>query len=284
MTEPSRKIDTAVIEDNIVRMIFDASFRLLPEVEDAFSRIRDCEKSEAARMTMDIIIENSRIARERQLPLCQDCGSVSVFIELGHSVCLSGAPLPEAVDRAVATAYERFYLRKSIVGDPLERINTGTNTPAFLHVDIVSGDRLKMSVYLKGGGSENMTALKMFRPTDPAESVIDFIQESVVAAGPNPCPPLFLGIGIGGTADAAMLNSRKAVLRGVGTAHPNPYYADLERRILERVNDTGVGPLGFGGAGPVAAVFIKEAPAHIASLPVALNLNCHSLRYRTVEL
>ena len=152
MTGPARKIDTAIIEDNIVRMIFDASFRLLPEVEDAFSRIRDCEKAKAARMTMDIIIENSRIARERQLPLCQDCGSVSVFIELGQSVCLCGAPLPEAVDRAVATAYERFYLRKSIVGDPLERINTGTNTPAFLHVDIVPGDRLKMSVYLKGGG------------------------------------------------------------------------------------------------------------------------------------
>jgi fumarate hydratase subunit alpha len=284
MTQTVRIIDTAVIEAKIIEMIFEASFHLLPEVEGAFSRILKEETADPARMTMEILMENARFARDRQLPLCQDCGSVTVFIEMGQQVCLSGLPLQEAVDHAVAAAYEQLYLRKSIVGDPLKRKNTGTNTPAFIHTDIVPGDRLKMSVYLKGGGSENMTVLKMFRPTDSVETIISFIEESVAAAGPNPCPPLFLGVGIGGTADAAMLNSRKAVLRGIGTRHHDKFYADLEARILGRLNGTGVGPLGFGGRGTAAAVFIREAPAHIASLPVALNFNCHSLRYRTVEL
>jgi fumarate hydratase subunit alpha len=284
MNESIRKIDTATLRDALITMIEEASFELLPEVEEALARLARDEKNETARMTMNILLENARIAREKKIPLCQDCGSVSVFIDAGQNVLFIGGPLGQAVDDAVRTAYERFYLRKSLVGDPLRRVNTGANTPAFVHTEIVPGSRLKLSVYLKGGGSENMTALKMFRPTASPDDLVEEIARAVIEAGPNPCPPLFLGVGMGGTADVAMINSRRAVLRGPGTRHEDPLYAGLEERLLERLNRTGVGPLGFGGAGTVAAVFIKEAPAHIATLPVALNLNCHSLRYRTVEL
>ena len=195
---------------------------------------------------------------------------VIVFIEMGQAVLVEGS-LTAAVNSGVEEAYRKFSLRKSIVADPLKRNNTGTNAPAFMHVDLVERDRFAITVYLKGGGSENMSALKMFRPTDPAEAVIDFIEETVVQAGPNPCPPLFLGVGIGGTADTAMLNAKMAVLREAGTRHTDPFYADLEQRIEERLNVTGVGPLGFGGRSTVGWVYIRESPTHIAMLPVALN-------------
>jgi len=228
--------------------------------------------------TLSILIENIDIAEKEIIPLCQDCGSVIVFLEIGQDLEIAGEYLYDAVNSAVADAYSRFYLRKSIVSDPLRRKNTGTNTPALIHTDIVPGDSLTIDVMLKGGGSENMSALKMFRPTDSVEMIIDYIAETVIAAGPNPCPPIFLGIGIGGTADAAMLNAKKALLKNPSDHNPDPYYRDLELKILERVNSTNVGPMGFGGKSSAAGVYIKESPAHIASLPVALNLNCHSFR------
>jgi len=246
--------------------------------------MRDEEGSPLARETLDILIQNDDIATNEQVPLCQDCGSVTVFIELGQQVCLEGDNLEESIHAGVADAYEKYYLRKSIVGDPLQRVNTGTNTPAFVHTDIVPGNSLKITVYLKGGGSENMSSLKMFRPTSTENEIIDYIAQTVLDAGPNPCPPLFIGVGIGGTSDTAMVNSKKAVLREPGTPHPLEYYADLENKILDAVNNTGVGPLGFGGNITAVAVFIREAPAHIATLPVAVNLNCHSLRYRSAVL
>jgi len=284
MRESVRTIDTGTLKEPIISMIHEASFTLLPEIEGMFSTLAAQETVEKAAMTMNILLENAALARQESIPLCQDCGSVSVFIEAGHNIFFTGEPLPAVIDDAVKTAYERFCLRKSIVADPLRRANTGTNTPAFTHLDIVPGDRLKISVYLKGGGSENMTYLKMFRPTDPVDVIVDDIVRAVAAAGPNPCPPLFLGVGIGGTADVAMINSRKAVMRGIGTRHADPFYAEFEDVLLERLNRTGVGPLGFGGKSTVAAVFIREAPAHIATLPLALNMNCHSLRYRTVDI
>ncbi|HNX24997.1 MAG TPA: fumarate hydratase [Spirochaetota bacterium] len=273
-----RTIHTDEIRKAISELIYNANFITPPEIKNIFTEMRSRETLPLAAETLNILIENIKIAEEEKIPLCQDCGSVIIFLELGQEIEITGEYLYDAVNSAVAEAYSKFYLRKSIVADPLRRKNTGTNTPAFIHTDIVPGKTLTIDVMLKGGGSENMSALRMFRPTDSVEKIIDFIEETVTAAGPNPCPPIFLGIGIGGTADAAMLNAKKALLKNPGDHNPDPFYRDLEIRILERVNNTGIGPMGFGGNNSAAGVYIKEAPAHIASLPVALNLNCHSFR------
>lgn len=279
-----RELHTDLIREAVINLIREASFNLAAGVPEIFMGMREAEASPVGRLTLDVILENAEIAARDGIALCQDCGAAVVFLELGQDVSLEGPTLDEAINAGVAEAYSKFSLRKSIVGDPLQRTNTGTNTPAFIHTDIVSGNRVCLTLYLKGGGSENMSALRMFRPTDPVDAIIDFIEKTVIDAGPNPCPPLFVGVGIGGTADVAMINSKKAVLRGVDSEHPEPFYRDLEMRILERLNATGVGPLGFGGGATSGGVFIKTAPSHIATLAVALNLNCHSLRYRTVEL
>jgi fumarate hydratase subunit alpha len=279
----TRIIPASRITETVVDLIYKASFSLTYSVEKRLDELLDSEDSGLARETLMVLKENSSIAAAEKLPLCQDCGIVIVFIEIGQGVVIDGG-LDKAVNRGVEEAYRRFSLRKSLVADPLKRNNTGTNAPAMIHVDMTEGERLMITVYLKGGGSENMSALKMFRPTAGTDDIIDYIEKTVVSAGSNPCPPLFLGVGIGGTADMAMLNAKKAVLRGAGTRHPDPAYADLEERIEERLNRTGLGPLGFGGKSTAAGVFIREAPTHIAMLPVALNLNCHSLRFWTAEL
>ena len=279
-----KTIHTDLIKSEIVKLIKSASFIAPTEIKSAFSRMKTEETNPLASETLRILIENAEIAEREEIPLCQDCGSAIVFIEIGQELSVEGGYLYDAVNEAVEEAYKKFYLRKSIVSDPLRRINTGTNTPAFIHTDIVPGNGLKIDILLKGGGSENMSALRMFRPTDPVELIIDFIEDSVIKAGPNPCPPVFLGVGIGGTADAAMLNSKKALLRPTGEKHSDPFYAELEEKILARVNATGVGPMGFGGKATAAGVYILTAPTHIASLPVALNLNCHSFRKGGVTL
>lgn len=276
-----RSINTAVIAQAVKDMIFEASFSLSKDVLIKFDTMLKTETNPLAIETLNVLKENAAIAEREQLPLCQDCGSVIIFLELGQRVVLDGEDFETTIEKAVAETYNRFYLRKSIVGDPLKRANTGTNTPVSLHTCIVSGNDIKLSVYLKGGGSENMSALRMFRPTDSVDTIIDYIEERVIEAGPNPCPPLFLGIGIGGTADTALLNSKEVLLRGLDSRHPDPFYAKLEERITARLNNTGIGVLGFGGSSTVAGVYIKEAPTHIASLPVALNMNCHSFRVRT---
>lgn len=280
----SRTIHTDLIKDKLVELIRDTSFVAPPYLKQCFLRMRDNETSALARETMNILIDNTEIAATEQIPLCQDTGAAVVFLEIGQSVRIDGDYINDAIDSAVAEAYGKFHLRKSIVSDPLERKNTGTNTPSFIHVDIVPGDTFRIDLMLKGGGSENMSSLRMFRPTDPVDMIIDYIEDTVVKAGPNPCPPIFLGVGIGGTADTAMTNSKKALLRPAGTSHPNPFYSGLEKRIYERLNSTGVGPMGFGGRSTVGAVCIMEAPSHIASLAVALNLNCHSLRIAGCDL
>jgi fumarate hydratase subunit alpha len=279
-----RSIHTDIIKNEIIKLIRSASFVAPPEIKSAFSKMKAEETSHLASETLQILIENTEIAEREEIPLCQDCGSTIVFLEIGQELTVEGDLLYDAVNDAVAEAYKKFYLRKSIVADPLRRINTGTNTPAFIHTDIVPGNGLKIDILLKGGGSENMSMLRMFRPTDPVELIIDFIEESVINAGPNPCPPLFLGVGIGGTADAAMLNSKKALLRPTGEKHSDPFYAGLEEKILKRINSTDVGPMGFGGRATAAGVYILTAPTHIASLPVALNMNCHSFRKGGVSL
>ena len=278
-----RVIQSARVAEMIQELIRAASFSLPVPVARRIDGLLAQEDSEIARSVLEVLKENNRIAANESLPLCQDCGIVIVFLEIGQEVVFEGS-LSAAVNAGVAKAYDIHSLRKSVVADPLKRINTGTNAPAFIHIDLAEGSRLKITVYLKGGGSENMSALHMFRPTDTRDAIIDYIAGAVTQAGPNPCPPLFLGVGIGGTADAAMLNSKKAVLRGVDTRHPDPLYRDLEERIEKRLNETNIGPLGFGGKSTVGGVYILEAPTHIAMLPVALNMNCHSLRFVTAEI
>ncbi|MCX7678876.1 MAG: fumarate hydratase [Spirochaetes bacterium] len=274
-----RTIATQEISTIIIRLIESAAFRLSPAISSHFSFLRNIEKSERARHTLEVLIENAHIAQNEHLPLCQDCGTTIVFAEIGQDVSIVGNSFTEAVNEGIQTAYEKLYLRKSIVSDPLQRINTGTNTPGFVHIDIVPGNTINLTIYLKGGGSENASALKMFNPTAHVDEIISWIVEIVKDKGANACPPLFVGIGIGGTADVAMLNAKKAVLRELGTSHSNPFYAKLEYEILQRLNELNIGPLGLGGYSTAAAVFIKESPTHIATLPVALNLNCHALRY-----
>ncbi len=279
-----RTVTTDTITAAVTELLRRANFELPAEVLQCLRSLREKEEDNAARSTLDIITENAAIARRESIPLCQDCGSVVIFAEIGQEVLLQGALLEDALNEGIRTAYGKFHLRTSIVRDPLRRNNTGDNTPGFVHTKIIPGDKVRITVYLKGGGSENMSALKMFNPTASIDDIISFIADTVTTAGPNPCPPLFLGVGIGGTADTAMLNAKKAVLRGAGTTHPDPFYADIEKRILAKVNDTGVGPLGYGGRSTAAGVYVLAAPTHIATLPVALNLNCHSLRFEAVEI
>lgn len=277
-----RTISPDQLYSSVLDLVVQANFHLPEHVYQALSTMQETEQKPLAKETLNILIQNAHIAAQKHIPLCQDCGSVIVFLEIGTGVTINGNP-EHIIQNAVADAYKNHYLRPSIVKDPLfDRTNTGTNTPAFIHTDIVDGSSVTITVYLKGGGSENMSSLKMFTPTADTEEIIDYIVTTVKHAGPNPCPPLFLGIGIGGTADAAMLNAKKAVLQN--KPHPKEEYRKLEEVILEQCNKTGVGPLGFGGNNTVAMVRIKEAPTHIATLPVALNLNCHSLRYRTIAL
>ncbi len=277
-------IHTDKIRSEIEKLIYSASFIASPEIKSAFNKMKLTETKPLASETLRILIENTEIAEKEEIPLCQDCGSTIVFLEIGQDLTIEGDNLYDAINGAVADSYIKFYLRKSIVADPLRRINTGTNTPSFIHTEIVPGNSLRIDIMLKGGGSENMSSFRMFRPTDSVELIIDYIEETVIKAGPNPCPPIFLGVGIGGTADVAMLNSKKALLRKTGEKHPDPFYSDLENKILQRINQTGLGPMGFGGETTAAGVYILTAPSHIASLPVALNLNCHSFRKGGVTL
>ncbi|MCX8123028.1 MAG: fumarate hydratase [Spirochaetes bacterium] len=261
----------------VANLVVQANFNLPSHVHKALSTMHSAEQKPLAKETLNILLQNAFIASNKHIPLCQDCGSVIVFLEIGTGVKVDGNPV-DIINTAVADSYKKHFLRPSIVQDPLfDRMNTGTNTPAFIHTEFVDGNDVKITVYLKGGGSENMTALKMFTPTVHIEEIMNFIVTTLQKAGPNPCPPLFLGVGIGGTADVAVLNAKKAVLRT--QSHPKKEYQKLEEEILTRCNKTGIGPLGFGGNNTVAMVRIMEAPTHIATLPVALNLNCHSLRF-----
>jgi len=255
---------------------------MLPsDVLSKFKKLKENETNSLAIETLSIIEENNEIALKEKIPLCQDCGVVMVFLDIGQDVSIKGDFIEDAVNDAVALAYKENNLRKSVVNDPLRRINSGTNTPIFLHSEITKGDSFKITVYLKGGGSENMTSLKMFRPTDSIDLIMDYIEDTIKYAGPNPCPPLFLGVGIGGTADVALVNAKKALLNGADSKHSDPFYRDIEEKLFLRLNKSNVGPLGFGGKSTVAGVYIKEAPTHIATLPIALNLNCHSFRCRS---
>jgi len=277
-----RDITTQEIIDGVRYACVEACNVLPNDVLAALERARAVEKSPVGRNVLDQLIENARIAREEVVPICQDTGLTLVFVELGQEVHITGGSLIEAINEGVRRGYEEGYLRKSVVQHPLERVNTGDNTPAVIYVDIVSGDGLKITVAPKGGGSENMSAAKMLKPSDGVDGVKRFVVETVREAGSNPCPPIIVGVGLGGSLEKAAILSKKAVLRPIGEPSLDPIDAKLETELLSLVNDTGIGPSGLGGCVTALAVHVESHPCHIASLPVAVTLQCHAARHKTI--
>ncbi len=280
-----REIAADDVTETVARLCQEADFDIPEDVLDALKKYRDAEESPLGRQVLDQILENDSIAANEKIPICQDCGTAVVFLELGQDVHITGGELNIAVEEGVRQGYEAGYLRKSIVSQPFSaRVNTKDNTPAIIHLEMVRGDRLKITVMPKGGGSENMSRLAMLTPAMGRKGVIGFVVKSVDEAGSNPCPPVIVGVGIGGTADKATILAKKALLRRVGEPNPDPEMAELEREILERVNGLGIGPQGFGGRTTALAVHAEVFPTHIAMMPVAVNLNCHAARHKEAIL
>lgn len=280
-TEVIRNIDVKDITDCIVRLCMEANESLPEDIRAALDRYRDLEKEDLPRGILEKIMENYHIADEEHVPICQDTGMAVIFMEIGQDVHFTGGDLREAVDEGVRRGYTEGYLRKSVVTDPVRRGNTGDNTPAMLTTEIVPGDRVRITVAPKGFGSENMSAVKMLKPSQGLDGVKAFIIDTVRTAGPNPCPPMVVGVGIGGTFDKAALIAKKALLRPVDSSNPDPYYADLERELLDHVNELDIGPQGLGGVTTALGLNIETLPTHIAGLPVAVNISCHVTRHKT---
>ncbi|MBQ8397044.1 MAG: fumarate hydratase [Clostridia bacterium] len=276
-----REIQTQQIIDVIEKLCIDANNHLPEDVKCAIKNCRACEDGQIACGVLDNIIENFEIADNENLPICQDTGMACVFLEIGQDVHIVGGDLTEAINEGVRRGYKNGYLRKSVVADPVRRGNTGDNTPAMIYTEIVPGDKIKITLGPKGFGSENMSAVRMFKPSAGLQGIKDFIIETVEAAGPNPCPPIVIGVGIGGTFDKAALLAKKAIMRPLDTSNPDPYYADLEKEMLEKVNQLGIGPQGFGGKTTAIGLNIEVLPTHIAGMPCAININCHVTRHKT---
>jgi fumarate hydratase subunit alpha len=280
-----RQISCEVITETVARLCIEANYELGDDVVAALGRARDEEVSPVGRRILDQLLDNSRVAHEEGLPLCQDTGLTVVFLQLGQDLHVVEGELYEAIQEGVRRGYQEGYLRHSLVERPFSaRVNTGDNTPAVVHTEIVPGDRLRIIVAPKGGGSENMSALGMLTPADGRDGVIRFVVETVERAGASPCPPTIVGVGIGGSADRAMWLAKHSLLREVGRPSPDPEVARLERDILSRANDLGIGPQGLGGRATCLAVHVEVHPCHIASLPVAVNLQCHSARHTETVL
>jgi fumarate hydratase subunit alpha len=278
-----RELDVARVTEAVAKLAIDACTYLGDDVVAFFERAIDREESETGRDVLVQLLENANLARDENKPLCQDTGLAVVFLEIGQDVHLVGGDLEEAVNEGVRRGYTDGYLRKSAVADPIgARKNTGDNTPAMLHVRIVPGDKIKVIVAPKGGGAENMSAIGMLKPAQGRQGAVDFIVDTVSRAGPNPCPPLLIGVGLGGTFEKAAYMAKHALLREVGSTNPEPRLAELEDEIERRCNDLGIGPAGLGGTVSIIDVFIEELPAHIASMPVAVNIQCHSARHKEV--
>jgi fumarate hydratase subunit alpha len=274
-----REIKVNDVTKTVARLFEHSCYYLPTDVIIALKQAREREKSPVCRSVLDRILENVEIAGKEQIPLCQDTGAAVVMLELGQEVHIAGGDLYAAVNEGVRRGYGEGYLRKSIVSQPcFARVNTKDNTPAIIHTDIVPGDRLKISVLPKGGGSENCSRLTVLTPAKGRQGVIDFVVNLVDEVGGNPCPPAIIGVGIGGTTDKTMLIAKKALLRKVGEPNPDPEVADLERGILERVNNLGIGAMGYGGTITALAVHVEAFPCHIASMPVAVNIQCWCAR------
>jgi fumarate hydratase subunit alpha len=280
-----REIHTDRITEAVARLCIESNYYLGEDVFAALRAFREKEESPVGREVLDQILENAEIAEREQMPLCQDCGLTVVFLELGQDAHIVGGDLNEAVAEGVRQGYQDGYLRKSMVERPFSaRINTKDNTPPVIHTTIVPGDELKIIVAPKGGGSENMSQLAMLKPADGREGVVKFVVESVRKAGANPCPPIIVGVGVGGSAEKALWLAKHSLLREVGAPSPDAEVAALEADILERVNRIGIGPQGFGGLTTALAVHVETFPCHIASMPVAVNIQCHSARHKEAVL
>lgn len=276
-----RELDVAEISSAVARLAVAACYELGDDVVAFFRAAREREESPVGRDVFAQLLENAEVARGERLPLCQDTGLSVVFLEVGQEVNLVGGELEDAVDAGVRRGYEEGYLRKSSVAAPFaERANTKDNTPAVLHTRIVPGDRVKVIVAPKGGGAENMSALTMLKPSQGRAGVLEFVVDTVSRAGSNACPPMIVGVGVGGTFEKAAFLAKKALLREVSSLNPEPRLAELEDELESRCNDLGIGPQGLGGRITVMDVFVEEVPAHIASLPVAVNIQCHSARHK----
>jgi len=274
-----RNINVQLLTEVVADMCKEANYFLGQDVIAALEKGLQEEVSPVGKEVFKQLLENARIAAEEKIPVCQDTGFAVFFVELGQDVHLTGGDFNEAIQEGVRRGYTEGYLRKSIVKDPLERVNSNDNTPAVIHIDIVPGDKIKLVFVPKGGGSENMSAVKMLTPSQGVGGLVDFVVDTVSLAGANPCPPLVVGVGFGGTFEKVALLAKKALLRPLGQPNANPFYADLEKEILKRINQTGIGPQGFGGRITAMAVHIEVFPCHIATMPAAVNINCHACRH-----
>lgn len=281
---PVREIDAAVITAEVKRLCIEANYHLPPDVCSVLHEACQKEQSPVGRGVLEDLERNIEAARELNVPVCQDTGMAVVFLDLGQELHITGGNLEEAVNEGVRQGYLEGRLRCSVVADPLSRANTGDNTPAVIHTRIVPGDRLKLTVAPKGFGSENMSAMKMFTPAATREDIIAFVTETVGKAGSNPCPPVIVGVGIGGDFEYAAILAKRALTRPVGQLAGGDYYSALERDMLHAVNSLGIGPQGFGGTVTALAVHVEAYPTHIAGLPVAVNMGCHVTRHQSVTI
>lgn len=272
-------ISSQLITETVKEMCISANCRLNDDVRRALQKGSAEDKSDIARGVLQNLLNNADIADKKEVPICQDTGMAVFFIEIGNEVFVEGDTVTEAVNKGVAKGYTEGYLRKSVVCDPLNRINTKDNTPAVIYYDFVKGDKIKITFAPKGFGSENKGGLKMLNPSDGLDGVVDFVIETVRKADANPCPPMVIGVGIGGTMDKACMIAKKALTRDVDSKNPDPFYAELEDRLLEKINLLGIGPAGLGGTTTALGVNIEVFPTHIAGLPVAVNINCHAARH-----
>jgi len=280
-----RNIDAKEITQTVSRLFQEACYELPDDVLAALRQAREAEESSVGREVLDRILENAELSVKEGIPLCQDTGTAVVFLELGQEAHIVGGDLYTAVNEGVRQAYDKGYLRKSMVRQPFSaRVNTKDNTPAIIYTDVVPGDKLKIIALPKGGGGENMTRLAMLTPSRGRQGIIDFVVSAVDEAGSNPCPPVIVGVGIGGTAERTLMLAKRALARKVGEPSPDAEVAEFEKELLQRINKLGIGPMGYGGRVTALAVHIEAFPSHIASMPVAVNLQCHSARHKEAIL
>ena len=280
-----RKIEASTVTETVKKLFMDCNYYIGDDVINALKTARESEKSPVGKSVLDQIIENDEIAAREQIPLCQDTGMAILFVEYGDRVVIENGSFEDAVQEGVRRAYDEGYLRKSVVSDPVfDRVNTKDNTPAIIHTTIVSGDKIKITAGGKGFGSENMSAIKMLTPSYGVEGVKSFILDTVRAAGPNPCPPIVVGVGIGGTFERCAQLAKKATFRNIDSENPDPRYSELERELLEKINKMGFGPAGLGGTTTAIGVNIETLPTHIAGMPVAVNICCHAARHKSAEI
>lgn len=277
-----RDLDVSVISEEIKKLFIDANMKLPCDIYNSICKFQNNETNNTAKSVLNTLLDNVSAAEEINVPICQDTGMAVVFLKVGQDVHFVGGDITEAINNGVRAAYIDGLLRKSVVSDPLNRVNTKDNTPAIIHIEIIPGEKVEITAAPKGFGSENMSGVKMLVPAAGREGVVNAVLDIVKNAGSNPCPPMVIGVGIGGDFEQCALLSKKALCRSLETSNSNPFYAEMEEELLKKVNELGIGPQGFGGKTTALGVNIEYAPTHIAGLPVAVNIGCHVTRHKTV--